>query len=421
MKKLLLCLITTSLLACNEQANGASSAPQQTTPTLSGKVVTQSVAEVTRQPNPRQWYLYDENIESLHAGSTYYGAGFFNNQTKTFIPATGKGIYVGIVDSGYIPHPDIINNLQPLDESAENKQYGYTFSSTSAAPDALQKNAGADRSITWHGPWISSEIVGKGGSGGLNDSVLGAAPDAKIVMVKREDQTAATFSNALLWLAGLRPTIPNQHPVRVINISQRAGGTGQCPLLLQQTIDNLLAHGVFVVIAAGNDNLDIRNILTYPIGKTMVNGIALCTNTIIVTAVGPDRKRAAYSNYGFPEVNPVFMAAPGGVSYDVDGMYMIGYTSSIFTAPGDPQKFGYDTSRGTSFAAPLVVAAIADMLSVNPNLSFNQIKQILQSSATPFASDDTTCSSKGLPAGCLGVGILNAAKAIELTQKTVSN
>lgn len=85
-------------------------------------------------------------------------------------------------------------------------------------------------------------------------------------------------------------------------------------------------------------------------------------NTLRVSAVGPDLKKADFSNFGnyaSQGVNFSDISAPG-----VD-IYSAGPAN------------GYGFCPGTSMAAPIVSGAVALMKSVNPNLTNRQIIEIL--------------------------------------------
>lgn len=60
-----------------------------------------------------------------------------------------------------------------------------------------------------------------------------------------------------------------------------------CPRTYQKAIDEAVARGSTVVVAAGNERMNTMN-------STPAN----CNNVIVVGAVGSDGVQASYSNYG---------------------------------------------------------------------------------------------------------------------------
>lgn len=89
------------------------------------------------------------------------------------------------------------------------------------------------------------------------------------------------------WAAGLSAAnVPtNTHPAKVINLS--LGTVGTCSATEQSAINDALAQGVVVVVAAGNQNIDTSQFTP-----------ANCQGVIVVGALDNNGARASYSNYG---------------------------------------------------------------------------------------------------------------------------
>lgn len=77
--------------------------------------------------------------------------------------------------------------------------------------------------------------------------------------------------------------------------------------------------------------------------------------------------------------------------------------------------YAYAMAEGTSFAAPLVSGTVALMLQVNPKLSFDDVKSILQASAI---KDTFTQNINEQPNNQFGGGKLNVLDAVALTLRT---
>ncbi|MCB0407811.1 MAG: S8 family serine peptidase, partial [Bdellovibrionales bacterium] len=127
---------------------------------------------------------------------------------------------------------------------------------------------------------------------------------------------------------------------KIINMS--LAGQSQSTVI-QTALLNAVTKGVFIVVAAGNDGVDLGESTFYsPIGYAKdIDGVIGVGATIADT-----KQRAPYSNY-----NPTFVeiAAPGSLS-------LTGKLVGIFTLDVDD---GYGYYDGTSFAAPLVAGAAA--------------------------------------------------------------
>ena len=172
---------------------------------------------------------------------------------------------------------------------------------------------------TAHGTAIASLLVGK------EREHRGILPDARLVAasVFYQGESGATGATTSALIAAL--DWMSAENVKVVNMSL-AGPPNQ---VLGQMIDTVTKRGMIVVAAVGNDGPSARPL--YP---------AAFEPVVAVTAV--DRKKNVYrwANQG-PQVD----FAAWGVS-----------------TPVALPKGGYGEETGTSFAAPVVAAAIAEQM-----------------------------------------------------------
>jgi len=148
---------------------------------------------------------------------------------------------------------------------------------------------------------------------------------------------------------------------RVVNMSF---GKYQSPqkAWVDEAIKYAERKGVLLVIAAGNDAINIDSTSSYP--SAVYNNHTVATNVITVGASGfDDHLAAGFSNYGKTRVD-VF--APG---------MAITMTSN---------DHGYQTQDGTSLAAPMVVGLAALIWSYYPDLNYKQVKYCIERSAEPI-------------------------------------
>jgi subtilisin family serine protease len=96
---------------------------------------------------------------------------------------------------------------------------------------------------------------------------------------------------------------------------------------VQRAVDSAHKHGVTLLVAAGNQGLDLGRPGTdttspdYPLGSERTRQVddsclsmpAEATHALAVTATGPSGRKAAYSSYG---VQRAVVAAPGGDALD---------------------------------------------------------------------------------------------------------
>ena len=144
-----------------------------------------------------------------------------------------------------------------------------------------------------------------------------------------------------------------------------------------ELVERLVARGVTVCIASGNDNLPVQYCTP-----------ADCETAITVGAYDYTDHICSFSNYG----EKVDIAAPG---YDV-------YTYDLYTE--DHFTDLYNGQVGTSFSCPFVSAACAYILMQDPGLSPAEVKQQLKSSAIDMGEDERQY---------YGAGMLNFPNLIE--------
>ena len=302
--------------------------------------------------------------------------------------STGTGVVVAVIDTGYRPHADLSGQfLQGYDfiSSATIGNDGNGRDSDASDPGdwvaAGECYAGSPASgSSWHGTHVAGTVAAK-----TNNSlgVAGVAYNAKMVPVRVLGKCGgytSDIADAITWSSGGTVTgVPaNANKAKVLNLS--LGGSGACDATTQTAINGARSRGSVVVVAAGNDNMNVSNASP-----------ANCSGVIAVAATGKTGGRASYSNYG----TLVDVAAPGG-----DGSYsVISTLNSGSSTPGSDNYAGY---QGTSMATPHVAGVAALMFAAKSTLTPDQVESMLKSSARAFPA---TCS------GC-GTGIVDATAAV---------
>lgn len=167
----------------------------------------------------------------------------------------------------------------------------------------------------------------------------------------------------------------------VINMSWGGSGGGTTG---QNVINYARNKGCILVAAAGNDN---STATFYPAGYN---------NVISVAATNTSDAKASFSNYG----SYIDISAPGT---SIRQTYIGGSGSTVTNT--------YSALQGTSMASPIVSGLVGLMLSVNPNLTLQQVEHCLYTTADPV----TTNASQ------MGAGRINAKKCLQCVQATVNN
>jgi len=257
---------------------------------------------------------------------------------------SGDGVTVAVIDSGVdMSHPDLTANLLA----------GYDWGDLDADPqDAIG-----------HGTRVAGIIAAQQNNG---IGVSGLAPKAKILPVKVSSGTNGTFSSDTLAQA-IRYAV--DMGVQIINLSLTVDQSTQ---VVADAIQYALDHGVAMVAAAGNTG----GAVAFP---------ANMAGVIAVAATDETGKLASYSCFG-PEIA---VAAPG--------------SSVTTTLLGG--SYGYGAS-GTSFSAPVVSAALADLRSLNPALPVSGYAGYLKANTTAIAGGSYSFGL--LQAGRMGLAMIPA-------------
>jgi serine protease len=334
----------------------------------------------------RQWDLFEST-----AGMKVPGA---------WDKATGEGVKVAVIDTGYVTHSDL----------AANVIAGYDFISdpwmaqdgggrdSNAADPGDWMNRGEcgtdqngqpvpprDTNNSWHGTHVAGTIAAVTGNG---KGIAGIAYDATVQPVRvlgKCGGTTADIIDAITWASGgsVSGVPSNPNPADVINMS--LGGGGSCDAGTQSAVNGAVNRGTTVVVAAGNKNLNVANF-----------NPASCNNVITVAASDREGNRASYSNYG----SVIEVTAPGGETAvsSANGIW-----STLNTGTRSVGSETYSASEGTSMAAPHIAGLAALMNEVKPGLTPGQISTAIRENARTLPG---SCSG-----GC-GAGLADASATI---------
>ncbi|MEL6616241.1 MAG: S8 family serine peptidase, partial [Bacteroidota bacterium] len=303
----------------------------------------------------------------------------------------------------------LIDDLRAMmDQVTSSLQYGYNVDFD---PRGLVGDNPADLSERFYGV---PDVHGPDPSHGTGVAGLVAAARGNGLGIDGIAPNEASGESAPVRIMALR-AVPNgderdkdianairyavDNGARVINMSFGKGYSPQ-KTAVDEAAEYAAARGVLLVHAAGNDGKDLGGGGNYPTDITASGGfiptwIEVGASTRDMSALAAD-----FSNYGDREVD---LFAPGA---DVTSL-----------APGGEIQ----TANGTSFAAPVVAGVAALVMAYFPDLSAEEVRQILLDSATPLAETTTPepASGKAVAFGTLSVtgGVVNAAEAIRLAME----
>ncbi|MCB0393615.1 MAG: S8 family serine peptidase [Bdellovibrionales bacterium] len=319
--------------------------------------------------------------------SSQWGHQQISSESGWDIQTGDAKIIVAISDTGVdYNHPDLKDNMwKNMDEL--NGTPGVDDDGNGCVDDIygcdLANNDGDPRPGGEHGTHVAG-IVGAVGNNGVG--VSGVAWKVRLQASKgfRDGQNSAALSELL---ASVYYAADNG--ARVVNCSW--GGESTPPQSTKDAFQYAVDKGVVPVVAAGNSTKNASGFS--PAGISFV---------LTVGATGSSNQLATFSNFG----SGVDVIAPGG---DVQRANIPGSKSEgiLSTLPNNQ----YGELPGTSMASPQVAGLAALVLSRNPNLSVQEVMDIIKNSGDPT---DVQASDAGRTA--YRYPLINVRKALEMTQ-----
>lgn len=318
--------------------------------------------------------LYSEQFQMNNTGQTIDGfAGgndFDCNAPQAWDITKGSStITVAVIDDGVEAHEDLGNVLS-----------GYT---------PLNGGNGTPLSDGDHGQACAGIIAALHN----NLGVAGLAPNVNILPINifAGNETTQDLANAISWAAANGADVisnswgyPNSCGASASNINSA---------IADAATNGRGGKGCIIVFASGNG---YQSCVDYP---------AWLPEVIAVGAFGNDGVVSDYSNEGSDldivapsnDINSFGFLTGAGVR-TIDRMGSAGYDAGNYTT-----SFG-----GTSAACPVVSGVSALVLSVNPNLTLSEVKNILYSTAIDMGSPGFDNS--------YGNGRVNAFAAVQAAQ-----
>ncbi|WP_041819094.1 S8 family peptidase [Streptomyces davaonensis] len=307
--------------------------------------------------------------------------------------ATGTGVTVAVIDTGYVAHSDLAANIVGGYDFISDATVGNDGNGRDSNPadpgdwTAANECASGDPAYgsSWHGTHVAGTIAAVTNN---SKGVAGIAYGAKVSPLRVLGKCGGYDSDiidAITWASGgtVSGVPANANVAKVINMS--LGGGGTCSTATQNAINGAVNRGTTVVVAAGNSNANAANYSP-----------ASCNNVISVAAADRQGNRASYSNYG----TVVDIAAPGGETATTAN----GILSTLNAGEQGPGAESYEYYQGTSMAAPHIAGLAALMKSANSALTPAQIESAIKTNSRALAG---TCSG-----GC-GAGLADATKTVQ--------
>ena len=360
-----------------------------------------------------QWHLYRDESSQVP------GTAHIDAVNAWEVTRGSPTVVVAVFDSGTeITHEDLAPNIvggfdavdNDDDPSAEcsNSQDGRDYSSECPDNRPFRES---------HGTSVSGTIAAKGDNGmGLS----GVCPDCSLMPVRLLGGYAS--SSLSIAEAFVRAV---EEGAWIINNSWGPGASIYFPLSRSEHDAFEYARtkgrdglGTVILFAAGNDTANVA-----------LDSYAATHLTMAVAASTNLDDFALYSNYG-RQIDVAAPSAGGTVQADNYGIYTTDVTGDEGYAAGD-----YNPSfSGTSAASPVAAGVAALVLSLNPQLTSEQVRLALTSTAAKIAADQVNWvevigqdlnelfqyDERGHSIG-FGFGRVDARKAVDYAQNPSLN
>lgn len=308
---------------------------------------------------------------SVHRAITAYQAG-----------ATGRGVTVGVIDSGIDPNSHEFTgriHAQSGDVTGADRPLGDDDGHGTAVTRVI---AAAKDGRDVHGIAFNATILA------LRADQAGSCTTA----APGKDAASCSFLDTAI-AAGVNRAVDNG--ARVINIS--LGGAGGASSILRTAINRATLAGIVVVVSAGNEGNEASSAFDPNSPSPFAQALLASGNGLVIisTSVDDNDVISNFSNKAGVAQNAVLSALGQGIccEYQNDTIYR-------FVENG---RSLIRVFNGTSFSAPQISGAAALLAQAFPNLTGAQIVNLLLSSARDAGAAGTDA--------IYGRGILDIARA----------
>ena len=319
---------------------------------------------------------------------------------------TGKGVTIAVVDSGLWEHESLMN-----DTAGRSRVVARYDARTDVVDREVVDESG-------HGTHMTSIIANSDETtrdGSPTGTYKGVAPDATLVAVKILDRQG--FAHVLEIVRAIQWVVDNRekYHIRVLNLS-----FAQKPRWpywedpVDQAVMRAWADGIAVVAAAGNDGPGVETI----------GSPGNLPYIITVGAVTDSWTPLTRDDDYIPDFSSRGPTPSGHVKPDVValGGHMTGLihpdSAIAMEQPEDMLRTGEFVSTGSSQASAMVSGILALLIQLEPDLTPDDLKCKLISSAEPAINQDGTLAYAPFQQG---YGYVTATRAVTLGEKGCGN
>ncbi|MFC0679388.1 S8 family serine peptidase [Lysobacter korlensis] len=347
-----------------------------------------------------QW----EGVESIYFDAPLkyfnYDAGEITNGHKVHdgIGLSGRGITIAVLDSGVdATHPDLPQGTKVVQNVKLVGDLGI------AGASAWVENVPNTDTTSGHGTHVAGTVGGTG-EASINDKRRPRAHDGIAPASKMVGIGAGEGLSILYALMGFDYALANREKYSIDIITNSWGSSNSVydpSNPINKASYEAYRQGMVVAFAAGNDGPDENTLNPYAIVPWVIN-------------VGSGTKSKDLSNFSSRGVEGDFykhidVVAPGSsITSTRAPNTVIGALGPVIDPNNPTYTQYYHTISGTSMATPFVAGTAALLLEANPDLSPDQIEDILMRTASPM----------NFPYHVVGGGYIDVLAAVDLASRT---
>ncbi len=316
-------------------------------------------------------------LKQTKTGKSFYNYGFAKDQIEQLngillhdLNYKAQNILMAVVDAGFY-NVDKLSSFRKMRE--ENR-----LLACSDIPE--QDTVVFDAS--YHGMKVLSTIVGE-----LEDTIVGTAPKASILLYRTEDSESENMIEEIYWIkaaeaadsigADIISTSLGYKDYDIKKNSYKVSDLNGIKSPMSRAV-NMCAHkGMLPVMSAGNTGWGLWQRVTIPADADTLLSVAAVTRSGFCgsfSAKGPTPDGRLRPNVAARGVSAIVQSPEGGITY----------------------------ANGTSFACPVLAGMTACLLQAHNKLSPNQIIRSIEKNSSQYYN----------PEGSKGYGIPDFVKAL---------